>query len=138
MNAYAKPLPRTDVDTQPYWDGCKLHDLRAQRCSDCQQFRWPPQAFCPECYSWNFAWTRLAETGKVATFVVVHYAAITAFQPDLPYVVAHIVIDGTGGRVEIVSNVIGCPWQDVTVGMTVKAVFEDVTAEVTLAKFEPA
>ncbi|MGZ9220094.1 MAG: zinc ribbon domain-containing protein, partial [Candidatus Binatia bacterium] len=44
MNAYAKPLPRTDVDTQPFWDACKLHQLRAQRCSDCRQFRWPPQA----------------------------------------------------------------------------------------------
>ncbi len=63
---------------------------------------------------------------------------VTAFQPDLPYVVAHIAIDGTDGRVEIVSNVIGCPWQDVKVGMAVKAVFEDVTPEVTLAKFEPA
>ena len=41
-------------------------------------------------------------------------------------------------RVQLVSNVIGCPWQEVKVGMAVKAVFEDVTPEVTLAKFKPA
>jgi uncharacterized protein len=138
MNGYAKPLPRTDVDTQPFWDACKLHELQAQRCTDCQRFRWPPQAFCPECYSWNFEWTRLPQTGKVETFVVVHYAAVAAFQPDIPYVIAHIAIDGTDGRVHIVSNVIGCPWEEVTVGMPVKAVFEDVTPEVTLAKFKAA
>ena len=138
MNAYTKPLPRADVDTQPFWDGCKRHELSAQRCADCQHFRWPPQAFCPECYSWNFEWTRLPQTGKVETFVVVHYAAVTAFQPDIPYVVAHIAIDDTDGRVEIVSNVIGCPWESVKVGMRAKARFEDVTPEVTLPKFEPA
>lgn len=138
MNAYAKPLPHADIDSQPFWDGCKLHQLRAQRCNDCQRYRWPPQAFCPECNSWNFEWTLLAETGKVATFVVVHYAAVTAFQPDLPYVVTHIAIDGTDGRVELVSNLIGCPWQEVKVGMPVQAVFDDVTPEVSLVKFRPA
>jgi uncharacterized OB-fold protein len=69
---------------------------------------------------------------------VVHYAAVAAFQPDLPYVIAHIAIDGTEGRVQLISNVIGCPWEDVKVGMAVKVLFEDVTPEVTLAKFEPA
>ena len=137
MNAYAKPLPHTDVDSQPFWDACKLHELRAQRCADGQHFRWPPQAFCPECYSWKFEWARLAETGKVETFVVVHYAAVAAFQPDLPYVVAHIAIDGTDGKVQVIGNVIGCRWEDVKVGMSVQAVFEDVTPEVTLAKFKP-
>jgi hypothetical protein len=40
--------------------------------------------------------------------------------------------------VQLISNVIGCPWEDVKVGMAVKVLFEDVTPEVTLAKFEPA
>ena len=138
MDVYTKPLPKTDVDSQPFWHACQKHELRAQRCNDCQRFRWPPQAFCPECYSWKFDWTRLPETGEVTTFVVVHYAAVTAFQPDLPYVVAHIAIDGTDGHVELVSNVIGCSWQDVKVGMVVRAVFDDVTPEATLVKFRPA
>jgi hypothetical protein len=33
--------------------------------------------------------------------------------------------------------VIDCPWQEVRVGMPVEVVFDDVTAEVTLAKFRP-
>jgi len=138
LNAYAKPLPKTDVDSQPFWDACKQRELRAQRCGDCQRFRWPPQGFCPECYSWEYEWSRLPQTGKVVTFVVVHYAAVAAFQPDLPYVVAHIAVDDADGRVQLISNIIGCPWEDVKVGMAVKAVFEDVSPEVTLAKFEPA
>jgi uncharacterized protein len=137
MAEYTKPLPMTDVDSQPFWDGCKAHELSAQRCRDCGKFRWPPQAFCPHCYSWNFDWTKLGETGVVASFVIVHYVSIAAFQEDVPYVVAHITLDGTDQQITMISNVIGCPTQDVRVGMPVRVVFEDVTADVTLPKFRP-
>jgi hypothetical protein len=70
--------------------------------------------------------------------VVVHYVSIPAFQDDVPYVVAHITLDGTDNRVTMISNVIECPWQEVKVGMPVRVVFEDVTPEVTLPKFRPA
>jgi uncharacterized OB-fold protein len=137
MAAYAKPLPAPDLDSQPFWEGCKAHELRAQRCSQCRQLRWPPQSFCPECYSWDFEWAKLAETGTVYSFVVVHYVAIPAFQEDVPYIVAHITVDGTEERVKLISNVIDCPWQDVRVGMPVRVAFEDVTPETTLPKFRP-
>lgn len=137
MAEYAKPLPAPDLDSQPFWEGCRARELRAQRCRQCRQLRWPPQAFCPKCYSWDFEWTKLGETGTVYSFVVVHYVSIAAFQGDVPYVVAHITVDGTDERVRLTSNVIGCPWQDVRVGMPVRVVFEDVTPEFTLPKFRP-
>jgi uncharacterized OB-fold protein len=137
MAAYVKPLPVLDTDSRPFWEGCKDHELRGQRCSTCGKFRWPPQGFCPECYSWDFEWVKLGETGTVYTFVVVHYVSVPAFQEDSPYVVAHITLDGTDDRVHLTSNVIGCPWEDVRVGMPVRVVFEDVTPEITLPKFRP-
>lgn len=134
---YTKPLPVPDLDSQPFWDACKAHEFSAQHCNDCGKFRWPPQAFCPHCYSWKFSWTKLQETGTVYSFVVVHYVSIPAFQDDVPYVVAHIRIDGTDEQVTMISNVIGCPWENVRIGMPVRVVFDDVTPEVTLAKFRP-
>jgi uncharacterized OB-fold protein len=138
MTDYTKPLPVPDVDSQMFWDRCKAHELSAQRCRDCNKFRWPPQAFCPHCYSWNFDWAKLGETGTVASFVIVHYVSIPAFQDDVPYVVAHIALDGTDNQVTMISNVVQCPPQDVRVGMPVRVVFDDVTADVTLPKFRPA
>ena len=38
----------------------------------------------------------------------------------------------------LLSNVIGCPWEDVKVGMPVRVIFEDVTPEMTLPKFVPS
>ena len=135
MTEYAKPLPAPNPDTKPFWDACKAHDLRAQRCTACGCFRWPPQGVCPSCYSWDFEWAKLGETGTVCSFVVVHYVSVSAFADDIPYVVAQITIDGTDNHVILTSNVIDCQWEEVKVGMAVRVVYDDVTPEYTLAKF---
>jgi uncharacterized protein len=137
MAEYSKPLPAPDPETQPFWDGCKEHRLLAQRCDGCGKLRWPPQGFCPHCYSWESTWQPLPETGTVATFVVVHQAP-PAFAADAPYPIARVAIDDTDGQVELLANLVDCPWEQVRVGMPVRVVFDDVTPEVTLPKFRPA
>src|SRR6266496_3832241 len=99
MTDYAKPLPVPDADTKPFWDACKAHELRAQRCSACGRLRWPPQGFCPSCYSWDHEWTVLSGKGKVESFSVVHHTAIPSFKESIPYVVAVIMMDETDGNV---------------------------------------
>ena len=135
---YAKPLPAPNRDTQPFWDACHNHELRAQRCSACGRFRWPPQGVCPACYSWDFEWTRLPDTATIESYVVVHYVSLPAFADDVPYVVAQIIIDGTEGHVILTSNVVDHPWEEVRVGMPLRVVWDDVTPEFTLPKFRPA
>ncbi len=137
MSEYAKPLPAPNLDTKPFWDACKEHKLRAQRCTACGRFRWPPRGVCPSCYCWGFEWATLVETGTVCSFVVVHYVSVPAFADDIPYVVAQITMDGTDNQVTLTSNVIDCPWETVKVGMAVRVVYDDVTAEYTLPKFRP-
>lgn len=138
MVAYEKPLPVPDMDTQPFWDACKEHELRAQRCSTCGNFRWPPRRLCLDCHSWDSEWVKLGEAGTVYSFVVVHHVTVPSFQPDAPYVVANITIDGTDERVRILSNVVDTPWEQVKIGMPVQVIFDDVTPEITLPKFRPA
>ena len=138
LSTYPKPLPAPDPATMPFWEACKQHELRAQRCKACGHFRFPPQGVCPSCYSWDYEWARLAETGRIISFVVVHYVSVPAFAPDVPYAIADIAIDGTNGVVELTSNVIDIPWEEVKVGMPVRVVFEDVAPEYTLPKFRPA
>jgi uncharacterized OB-fold protein len=137
MAAYEKPLPVPDADTAAFWDACRKHELRAQKCLGCGAFRWPPQGMCPACRGWDFEWTLLPGTGRVHSFVAPHYVAVKAFAADVPYVIAQVELDGTRGKAIITSNVIGCPWTDVAVGMPVKVVFDDVTPDCTLPKFRP-
>jgi uncharacterized OB-fold protein len=137
MSGYSKPLPAPSPETQPFWDACKAHEFRAQQCSSCGAFRWPPAGLCPQCRSWDFEWTTLPGTGRVYSFVAVHYVSVQAFFDDVPYVIANICMDGTDENVIFLSNVIGIPWEQVKVGMPVKVLFDDVTKEITLPKFKP-
>jgi len=69
---------------------------------------------------------------------VPHRAFSPAFSDELPYVVAHVTLDGTDGNVVIIGNLLGCQWTDVKVGMPVRVDFEDAMEEVALPKFKPA
>jgi hypothetical protein len=135
---YAKPLPTPDRETEPFWQACAAHELRAQRCTRCGKFRWPPRPLCPHCRSWDFEWAEIEPTGHVHSFVVVYYSASPVFAAEIPYVVAHITMDGTDGAVRLISNIVDCPLEEVKVGMPVSVVFDDVTPEVSLPKFRPA
>ena len=51
----------------------------------------------------------------------------------MPYAVALVELDE---GVKIYSNLVGVPREEIRIGMRVRAVFEQVTDEVTLVKFE--
>jgi uncharacterized protein len=131
---YTRPVPLADADTRAYWEGAKAHELLAQRCSNCNRLRWPPQGFCPHCYSWDFTWDTLRQTGRVQSYVVIHQAP-PAFANEAPYAVARVAIDDTEERVILTANVIDIEWTQVRVGMRMEVVFDDVTPEVTLPRF---
>jgi uncharacterized OB-fold protein len=54
---------------------------------------------------------------------------------DVPYVYAIVELE-EGPRVT--ANVVNCPLEAVRVDMPLRAVYDSVTPEVTLLKFEPA
>lgn len=138
MAEYAKPLPVADAESFPFWEGCKEGRLLAQRCRQCGLWRWPPSGVCPSCYSWEADWQPLTGRGVVHTFVVAHRAFHPGFTADVPYVIAHVTLDGTEDHVTMISNLVGCPWEEVKVGMPVEVFFEKATEELTLPKFRPA
>ncbi len=68
------------------------------------------------------------------TFTVFHRAYHRGFTEELPYAVAIVELD-EGPR--ILSNIVGCAPDDVKIGMPVSVIFEDVTEDSTLFKFQP-
>ena len=131
----SRPLPVTDEDTQPFWDFSKKHELRVQRCLKCGKLHYPPSPICPHCLHMESEWVKLSGRGRVYSFIIVRRRYHPAFDKDLPYAVAIIETDE---GVRVLSNVIGCKPEDVSIGMPVEVVFEDVSPEFTLSKFKPA
>jgi uncharacterized OB-fold protein len=136
MSAGARPLPSPDPDSGRFWDACAEHRLIAQRCGDCDAWRWPPAAYCPRCHRRGGTWHELPGTGRVESFVIVERAAGAAFAAELPLVVATVRLDGADGVV-LRSNVVGCRPDDVVVGMAVEVTFRHLSDAVALPLFEP-
>jgi hypothetical protein len=132
---YAKPLPRIDEESKGFWEACRRHELYMQRCRACGSCRYYPRALCPACLSDDTEWVRSSGRGTVYTFTVTHQNQAPGFRDELPYVLAYV---GLEEGVRLLTNVVGCPPDDVRIGMRVEVVFDDVTAEVTLPKFRPA
>lgn len=132
---YQKPLPQINADNKPFWDGCKQHRLRFQKCTNCAHVRWPPSIICPECHSSETKWIVAGGKGKVYSFAVYHHAFHKTFENDIPYVVAIVSLDEGP---HILSNIIGCSPEDVRCDMPVEVTWDDVTEEFSLPKFKPA
>ena len=133
--ATEKPLPQINSDTQPFWDGCRKHELRFQKCVACDHVRWPPSMICPECYDSRTEWIKAVGKGVVYTYAVYHRAFHPAFKDDLPYVSA--VVELEEGP-HLLTNIIGCRPDDVRCDMPVEVVWEDVIEEFSLPKFKPS
>ena len=87
------------------------------------------------CLSSAIDWVRACGRGTVYTFTVTYQNQAPGFRESLPYVLAVVQFDEGA---ELMTNVVGCAPDDVRIGMPVHIVFDDVTPEITLAKFKPA
>lgn len=132
---YTKPLPGTDEENKPFWDYCKQHELRMQKCLQCGKIRYPVSPICPHCLHLESEWVKLSGKGRVYSFTIVRRAAHPGFAGEVPYTVA-IIETEEGTR--LISNVVGCKPEDVKVDMPVEVIFEDITEEFALPKFKPA
>ena len=131
----SKPIPVPTRETQPYWDGCKQHELRIQQCTACGHSQFYPRLYCTACMSERVEWVKASGRGTVLSFTIVYRPVTQAFAADVPYVVALITLDEGP---QLMSNVVGCAPETVHIGMPVEVTFEDWTEEISVPKFKPA
>jgi len=131
---YQKPVPVPNAESQEYWAGCKRHELLIQRCRACGRFQFYPRAVCAGCLSQELEWAKASGRGTVYSYSVVHRAPTKAFAADAPYTTAIVELEE---GVRMMTNVVGCPPEEVRIGMPVEVVFEDVSEEIALPKFRP-
>lgn len=125
-----RPLPRPTELSQPFWDGCADGVLRVQQCERCDELVFVPRPMCPACQHTALRWIDCAGTGTVYSHTTVHRPPDPAF--EAPYAVAIIELDEGW---YLLSNVIDCEPDAVTVGARVEAVFVPTSAEISLPQF---
>ena len=135
MSEYRKPVPVPTPETQPFWDGCKRHELWLPFCLRCEQFFFYPRPFCPRCFGWETEWRQVSGKGKLYTYAIQYRPQAPGFEP--PYITAVVELE-EGPR--LMTNLIDIepdPAQ-IQCEMPVEVVFQDVTEEITLPLFRPA
>ena len=129
---HTRPLPEPVAHTKPYWEACRRHELRIQRCLQCGQLIHYPKVHCPNDGSDRFDWALMSGRGTVYSFIVAQRAFHPWFKKDLPYVVA--IIELAEGP-KMMSNVVGLDPDAVHVGLPVEVVWDDASEDISLPKF---
>jgi len=132
-----KPLPQISPLTQPFWEAAAARKLVMQRCDACGSFVWCPRPACAECGSDKLEWTQVSGLGHVYSFTVIREVVGRGgrgFEKDIPYVVAWVDLE-EGPR--FVTNIVGCPVDEVEIGMPVEVIFEEAGEGIFLPKFGP-
>src|SRR5574340_1095193 len=102
---YTKPLPLLRGRTKEFYEFCKQHELRFQRCTRCGKWRHVPRDMCAACGSWEWDWARASGRGQVFTWTIVRRPMHPAFKDEGVY--APVVIQLEEG-VRLVSWLTDC------------------------------
>lgn len=130
--AYEKPLPVIDPGSKPFWDATREHRLSIPRCNSCGEHHFYPRELCPHCHSDDLEWKDVSGMGEIYSYTIARRPAGPVYADDVPYIIAMIKLD-EGPR--LLTNIITDDVESIAIGNRVKVKFDDVTPEVTLAKF---
>jgi uncharacterized protein len=138
-DAPARVEPPVGADSGPFWEATRQGKLLVQWCTACDRPVFYPRAFCPRCAAPGSAleWRRASGRATVYAAGVEHRPETTgaAFSAGEPYCVA--LVDLEEG-VRMMTNIVGCPPDDVHCGLAVSLTWEPLTDGRQLPLFRPA
>jgi hypothetical protein len=129
-----RPKPQPTPETQHFWDGTKVGELRLQRCNVTGEVYFPPRPFCPGSGSRDVS--VFVASGKARLYsYVIHHRPVPGFTP--PYAIAVVEL-AEGPR--MMTNIVDCPQtpEALVLDMPLEVVFEKIDDEITLPLFRPA
>ncbi|MFF5703080.1 Zn-ribbon domain-containing OB-fold protein [Streptomyces sp. NPDC012794] len=93
-----------------------------ERCPSCHKVYVPPRGACPTCGVATTERVEVGPAGTVTTFCIVNIKARN-LDIDVPYVYAHIALDGAG--LALHGRIGGIPYDQVRMGLRVEPVWTD-------------
>lgn len=128
--------PPTSEVSQPFWDATRERRFLIQWCGPCERPIFYPREVCPQCLTGQgLEWRESNGNGTVYAASVQHKPANPMMADRVPYVVALVELDE---GIRIMSNVVNCPPDDVTVGRPVRLTWEPLSDGRNLPQFELA
>jgi uncharacterized OB-fold protein len=127
--------PKPSELSLPFWEATRDRKLLLQWCTACEQPIFYPRAACPTCQGTTLEWREATGRGEVYAVTVEQRPTLSSWRQEQPFAVALITLEE---GVRMISNVIGCPVDDVAVGMAVVVSWEPLSDGRNLPQFSPA
>jgi hypothetical protein len=125
--------PAMSPDTEFFWAGTRVGELRIQRCGECGALRHPPGPACLSCGSTDKQEYQVtAGTGAVYSYVVHRHPPVPGKR--LPIVIA--LVELTEG-VRMLAELTGISPEQVEIGLPVRVRYDQVHHDLVLPAFEP-
>jgi uncharacterized OB-fold protein len=113
-------LPAIDDVNRFFWTSGEDGRLRFLRCQSCGQYLHPPLPRCPACGGTELEPEPVSGYGVVYSFTINHQSWDGGTEP---YAIALVELPEQDG-LRLTTNVVGCPVDEVHIGMKVKVAFE--------------
>lgn len=128
--------PPVNDASEPFWDATREKRFLLQWCKACDgEPIFYPREVCPRCLAPDLEWREASGRGVVHAVSVQHRPGNPKLAEDGPYPVVLVDLD-EGAR--MMSNVVGCPADEVVIGMGVELTWEPLSDGRNLPLFEPA
>ena len=131
MSTPELPVPTPTALSKPFWDACQAHKLKIQTCTRCGYRMSIPEDRCRNCQSVDLDWIDASGRGSIYSYTVAWRPPTPAFKT--PYVVAIVRLEEGA---DLMTNIVDCPIDSLTVGMPVTVTFED-RGEMVVPVFRP-
>ncbi|MCZ4500751.1 MAG: hypothetical protein JWQ74_3306 [Marmoricola sp.] len=122
--------PQRNQDTEYFWEGTAIGELRIQKCNACGELRHPPGPMCPTCHAHDRGHVVASGRGTVFSFLVHHAPKLPG--KALPATLALIELEE---GLRMIGEVQGGR-EHVAIGAPVQVVYEKIDDELTLAQWE--
>lgn len=124
--------PILTLESKFFWDAATKEQFVCEKCSDCGEFRFPPQPMCPVCHSVKRDITELSGRAKVISWIRPVHPKPIGF--DEPPTVAVVEVE-EGFR--FVTNIVDIPYEDITAEMPVEVTFAPTVKNKKVPVFRP-
>jgi hypothetical protein len=126
-------LPELNADNELFWTSGAQGTLQLLRCVACKHWLHPAGPVCPVCLCDELRPEPVSGLATVFSYTVNHQAWVSGL--SVPYAIVIVELAEQAG-LRLLTNVVGCPLEDVRIGMPVRLVFEAVE-DVHLPQVEP-
>ena len=126
------PVPRPSLLAEPYWEGCRRHELLYQRCGACGHAGLRAFTVCGACLATEPVWERSGGRATLYSWTVVWRPPNPTFV--VPYAPAVVRLHE---GVWMISAVVGCEPEELRDGLALAVEFHPASDDVVLPYFSP-